>query len=90
MGEHMGEHHWTDEFEPREIAQLKHAVAYADTYSDAGAPGHGQFLLISKLVKALDRYYTYIPEEPRVIKVAWSEEGKCWRDLITGVRYDLL
>lgn len=39
--------------EPRELSQIWHALAYADHHSDAGIPGHGQFMLIAKLAKAL-------------------------------------
>lgn len=45
---------WMRELEPRELAQMYHAIAYARDYSDAGAPGHGQFLLLAKLAKMLD------------------------------------
>lgn len=89
MGKNPGEIHWSDHFDQREMAQIRHAAAYADTYSAAGAPGHGQFMLINKLVKLLDLHYTYIPEKPRVITVAWNDEQKCWRDLITGVKVEL-
>jgi hypothetical protein len=84
-----GKTYWTDGLDHREIEQIRHATAYAATYAASGVPGHGQFLLIAKLTKMLDRYYTYIPEEPRVIRVAWSDEGSCWRDLMTGVKVEL-
>jgi hypothetical protein len=84
-----GEKHWTDGLDHREIEQIRHATAYAASYAAAGVPGHGQFMLIAKLTKMLDRYYTYIPEEPRVIKVAWNDQCKCWRDLMTGVKVEL-
>jgi hypothetical protein len=37
----------------REMRQIKHALDYAAQYQDAGVPGHGQFVLIAKLAKAL-------------------------------------
>lgn len=37
----------------RERAQVVHAVHYANQFSAAGVPGHGQFMLIAKLAKAL-------------------------------------
>lgn len=85
----MGEANWTDELDRREMAQVKHATHYADTHADAGVPGHGQFLLIAKLVAMLDRYYKYIPEQPRVIKVMFDDEANCWRDIVTGVKVDI-
>lgn len=89
MGKVAGEAYWTDNLDTREIAQIKHATAYAANYSEAGVPGHSQFMLINKLVKLLDLHYTYIPEKPRVITVAWSQEEQCWRDLMTGVKVEL-
>lgn len=46
---------WMRRLDPRELAQVYHAIAYAKDYSAAGAPGHGQFLLIAKLAALLDR-----------------------------------
>lgn len=37
----------------REWAQINHADTYSKLYSDAGAPGHNQYLLIAKLASAL-------------------------------------
>lgn len=37
----------------REMRQIKHALDYEARYQDAGVPGHGQFVLIAKLAKAL-------------------------------------
>lgn len=45
---------WIDRFDPREIAQIRHARDYAERHATAGAPGHGQFLLIAKLARLLD------------------------------------
>lgn len=42
-----------NEFNERELAAIKHAQAYADNHTDAGAPGHSQFLLIAKLARRL-------------------------------------
>jgi hypothetical protein len=41
-------------FTPRELAQIRHARVYAADHLDAGAPGHGQFLLIAELARLLD------------------------------------
>ncbi len=48
------QHPWRTEFNLRELAQIDHATAYARDHGDAGAPGHGQFLLIARLAKKLD------------------------------------
>ena len=37
----------------RDRAQITHALSYADDHASAGVPGHGQFLLIAKLYRAL-------------------------------------
>lgn len=37
----------------REYAQIRHALNYSADHQSAGAPGHGQFILIAKLAKAL-------------------------------------
>lgn len=46
---------WFAMLSPREQETIKHARSYAKDYSAAGAPGHGQFLLIAKLADLLDR-----------------------------------
>ena len=38
-----------NEYSEREKAQIEHAREYLRKFSDAGAPGHSQFLLIAKL-----------------------------------------
>jgi hypothetical protein len=43
--------------EGRELSQIWHALDYAENHAGSGAPGHGQFMLIAKLAKALG--YTY-------------------------------
>lgn len=45
---------WTKELDSREWSQVSHAQVYARDHQGAGAPGHGQFLLIAKLAKLLD------------------------------------
>lgn len=45
---------WTKELDSREWSQVLHAQAYARNHQGAGAPGHGQFLLIAKLATMLD------------------------------------
>lgn len=37
----------------RESEQIAHALDYAENHSKAGVPGHGQFLLVAKLARAL-------------------------------------
>lgn len=46
--------HWIERLDDRERAQVVHARDYAAHYPNAGAPGHGQFLLIAKLAQLLD------------------------------------
>jgi len=43
--------------EPRELWQIHHAIDYVDNHSAAGVPGHGQFVLIAKLARALGYEY---------------------------------
>ena len=52
----MGEYapYWMRELEPRELAQVYHALAYAKDFSGAGVPGHSQHMLIAKLAQLLD------------------------------------
>jgi hypothetical protein len=45
---------WWQTLDPREREQIRHARAYAREFASAGAPGHGQFLLIAKLSELLD------------------------------------
>lgn len=45
---------WTKELDSREWSQVLHAIVYARDHIGAGAPGHGQFVLIAKLAKMLD------------------------------------
>lgn len=45
---------WTKNLDSREYSQVLHAIVYARYHPGAGAPGHGQFLLIAKLAKLLD------------------------------------
>lgn len=45
---------WTRELDSREWSQVLHAQVYARDHQGAGAPGHGQFLLIAKLARMLD------------------------------------
>ncbi len=45
---------WKGDLSEREQLQIKHACAYARSWSDSGVPGHGQFMLIAKLAKKLD------------------------------------
>ena len=85
----MGEHKpWIEALEPRDLAQIKHAVADAELHSGAGVAGHSQFMLIAKLVHLIDEQEGK-PPETRIQKIAWSEEGNCWRDIYTGVKVAL-
>lgn len=45
---------WTKQLDSREWSQVLHAQAYARNHIGAGAPGHGQFLLIAKLAQLLN------------------------------------
>lgn len=45
---------WLASLDPREQAQIDHARNYRANYTHAGAPGHGQFILIAKLADMLD------------------------------------
>lgn len=45
----------------RERQQIYHALAYAETFSEAGIPGHGQIVLIAKLAKSLGFGIAEIP-----------------------------
>lgn len=50
----MKDETWRDEFDKRENAQIDHAIIYTEHLSSAGIPGHGQIILIAKLVKRLE------------------------------------
>lgn len=83
--------HWMDTLEPREQAQIRHATNYADTHADAGAPGHGQFILIAKLARLLEERehaIVFAQGRPAFQKIARSEDGT-WRDVYTGVKVTL-
>lgn len=83
--------HWADGLDPREQAQVRHAREYAERHNTAGAPGHGQFILIAKLADMLDvreQAITFAKGKPVIQKIAWSEADQCWRDVMTGVRVD--
>ena len=49
---------WMRNLEPRELAQVYHALAYAKDFASAGVPGHSQHMLIAKLAKMLDERET--------------------------------
>lgn len=81
--------HWMAELDAREIAQVQHAMDYAGRHASAGAPGHGQFLLIAKMAHQLEQREHAIVATvrmPVVQKVVWSDVDHCWRDVITGVK----
>jgi hypothetical protein len=42
------------ELDDREQALVNHARHYAENFSQAGVPGHAQFILIAKLANALN------------------------------------
>lgn len=48
---------WFGKLDPREQAQVLHAIDYAENHASAGAPGHGQFILIAKLARMLGERY---------------------------------
>jgi hypothetical protein len=82
-------------FDHREQAQIEHARHYRDTFSPAGVPGHGQFLLIARLADLLSdavSRFGYAPDATppvRVQKIAWQEADQTWRDIETGVKVTL-
>lgn len=43
----------TYDLNERELAQINHAMHYADHHAASGVPGHGQFVLIAKLARFL-------------------------------------
>lgn len=45
---------WMRALDPRELAQVYHALAYAQDFASAGVPGHSQHMLIAKLATMLD------------------------------------
>ncbi len=47
---------WMRGLDPRELAQVYHAISYAKDYAHAGVPGHSQHMLIAKLAKLLDAW----------------------------------
>lgn len=65
---------------PREQATIDHALSYAEHFASAGVPGHSAHLLIAKLADELDK-----PPAVVLRRVHWDEDGKCWRDIETGV-----
>jgi hypothetical protein len=76
------------QLDPRELSQVLHARSYAEHFAHAGAPGHGQFLLIDKLSRMLDEART--KAAPAAIqKLVRDEANNCWRDVITGVKVDM-
>ena len=77
---------WWKELDSRELAQVSHAQDYVQNHLGAGAPGHGQFVLIAKLAALLDRPW---PLPPKTAKVAWDINSNCWRDIVTGVKVDV-
>lgn len=80
---------WWEQLDAREAAQVQHAVDYTERFKQAGVPGHGQFILIAKLARQLEAAELAAlaaQGRPVVQYVAWDEGGKCWRDLMTGVR----
>ena len=46
---------WTDLLTEREQLLIRHATVYSDAFSESGAPGHNQFMLIAKLAEMLNR-----------------------------------
>ncbi len=82
----------------REVAQIAACQFYAERFAASGLPGHGLFILVSKLSILLEdavSRYGYAPDKSppvKVQKVAWSgpQPGGCWRDLITGVKVELI
>lgn len=79
----------------REQAQIRACQAYAQQFEASGLPGHGLFMLVAKMSALLEdavSRFGYAPDKSppvRLQKVAWSEPGGCWRDLITGVKVEV-
>lgn len=83
---------WWQQLDTRDHAQIRHATDYAAQHHVAGVPGHSQFMLIAKLFRQLqdaEQRAAAAPSRVVVQRVAFDEQGKCWRDLMTGVRVDL-
>lgn len=80
--------HWIAQLDPRELAQVRHAVVYAERHTAAGAPGHGQFLLIAKMAALLDARPDPDPQL-RIQKVQFDQQTQSWRDIVTGVKVDV-
>ena len=82
------EMNWRDHLSTKEITSIEHAQYYADHFASAGAPGHGQYLLIAKLVTIMDEMQIKLSAEGKDIiikKVVYDEDRHCWRDTDTGV-----
>lgn len=50
---------WAVALDDREWEQVKHAMTYAQHHAKAGAPGHGQFLLIARLATMVAELWDY-------------------------------
>lgn len=84
--------HWFFELDPREQAQVQHATEYASQHAAAGVPGHGQFLLIAKLVGLVEAREQAIGATAKQVvtqKVIYDSDARCWRDVITGIRVEV-
>lgn len=82
--------HWFSELDPREQAQIKHALAYAEDHAGAGAPGHGQFILIAKMAHQLEtREHAITSAQGRPVVQKIVRDGDSWRDVYTGVKVEL-
>lgn len=78
---------WWKELDARELAQVDHALDYAERFSGAGVPGHGQFILIAKLARQIQELDAIKNKD--VQRVAWDEASRGWRDIVTGVRVNV-
>lgn len=87
------------QFTDRERAQIRACQAYAKQFEASGLPGHGLFMLVSKMSALLEdavSRFGYAPDKSPPVKVqqiAWNgshETGEgCWRDIRTGVRVEV-
>lgn len=78
---------WWQHIDARERAQIDHALEYADRFKEAGVPGHGQFILIAKLVRQIQELDATKNKDAQ--RVAWDDTIRGWRDIVTGVRVAL-
>lgn len=75
---------WWKGLDARELAQVDHALDYAERFANAGVPGHGQFILIAKLARQIQALDAIKNKDAQ--RVVWDDTIHGWRDVVTGVR----